>query len=760
MDLLPKVSSTTLVLLVAVMAASILETNGFLPSSCGCSSGQTCSNDTSGAAQCVYRLNHNINSSILQLFGNSDGLMFRVVTEFLIVNDTTNSSTWLRQGIQVSPGNASVPPMHVDVPANHSGTYFRSRLEAFEGVLVMTLSFAVAGTRPPGFPGLDWGAFPFARTDWEVQSLANITINLPTTLPVNQTAYPAFLLEYGLTESALSSLVVSGRTAHLQLTPGLYMARVTPWNGIPNAFVTASQYLSFIVGDPQAAAENSCDPMCTGGLTCVNGTTCQYVMVHTPNLTTIFMQYVVHNLEAEVEYYDQVADEWLETHNFTVRLSVVPIRILMQVGHQGTYFRSRVNMYIPERYTISLTYTGTPPTGYPVYTWPMFPFVSITAIACDTHLATVTVALPTVNPTANLSMQIGRVHGGSNALSIITTASTVTLTDVPAGDFYLRVLSLTSTSNSSSAYTQKGIFHISPGGGACGNGQACVAGTCIDCHTESGAPGGGSCRQSCGGGTVCIGNNMCGYVVTFKSNDTIANLTAARPDFFFLSYEYLVTSDPPYFAHGNETFIASQPFCYFQAVVNSSEFYRYTITAQFNRSSRIQRETLAVLEVGNEQPGVVYPKWGTYPFSQVSRLDSSDLAATVIRLPDLYPMLTDDLQLVEIRLVQNYKYLQEIVFNVSSNDTMLTLNLTEGVYSIRVRLLSTTVVVNSQYAAEVYFYVPAYSMIAPTLAPIYGNSQGQHEPNVAERSRAHHLAHHNRFPWLLFVCALLVIILV
>ncbi|XP_065190238.1 uncharacterized protein LOC135821103 isoform X2 [Sycon ciliatum] len=729
--------------------------------------------------------------------------MFRVVTEFLIVNDTTNSSTWLRQGIQVSPGNASVPPMHVDVPANHSGTYFRSRLEAFEGVLVMTLSFAVAGTPPPGFPGLDWGAFPFARTDWEVQSLANITINLPTTLPVNQTAYPAFLLEYGLTESALSSLVVSGRTAHLQLTPGLYVARVTPWNGIPNAFVTASQYLSFIVGDPQAAAENSCDPMCTGGLTCVNGTTCQYVMVHTPNLTSIYMQYVVHTLEAEVEYYDQVADEWLETHNFTAGLNHVPIRILMQVGHQGTYFRSRVNIYIPERYTISLTYTGIPPTGYPVYTWPMFPFVSITAY--DTHLATVTVSLPTVNPAANLSVQIGQVHGGSNALSIITSASTVTLTNVTAGDFYFRVLSLTATNSSSSAYTQKAFFHISPfqlptadpglvsaGCSACGNGQACVAGTCIYCHTESGAPGGGSCSQSCGNGTVCIGNNTCGYVVTFKSNDTIANLTAPRPDFFFLSYEYLVTSDPPYFAHGNETFIASQPFCYFQAVVNSSEFYRYTITAQFNRSSRIQRETLAVLEVGNEQPGVVYPKWGAYPFSQVSRLDSSNLTATVIRLPDLYPMLTDYLQLVEIRLVHNYMYQQEIVFNVSSNDTMLTLNLTEGVYSIRVRLLSTTVVVNSQYAAEVYFYVPAYSMIAPTPAPVYSNSQasnlpstasentssspgntssspgntlststaGQDEPNVVERSRAHHLAHYNRFPWLPFVCALLVIILV
>ncbi|XP_065189725.1 uncharacterized protein LOC135820596 [Sycon ciliatum] len=222
------------------------------------------------------------------------------------------------------------------------------------------------------------------------------------------------------------------------------------WSGLP-----ACQLL-----DPQAAAENSCSPMCTGGLMCVNGTTCQYVMVHTPNLTSIFMQYVVQNFEVEVEYYDHVADEWFETRNFTYTDFPyrIPYRILMHVGHQGTYFRSRFNMYTPKRSTISLAYTGTPPTGYSVFTWPMFPVVGITITANDPLLATVTVSLPTVNPAANLRVQIGQARGGNNASSIVTSASTVALRNVTEGEFYFRVAS---TSSSSAAYSQKVFFHIS-----------------------------------------------------------------------------------------------------------------------------------------------------------------------------------------------------------------------------------------------------------------------------------------------------------
>ncbi|XP_065190754.1 uncharacterized protein LOC135821685 [Sycon ciliatum] len=181
-------------------------------------------------------------------------------------------------------------------------------------------------------------------------------------------------------------------------------------------------------------------------------------MVHTPNLTSIFMQYVVQNVDVEVEYYDHVADEWFETHNFTADLTHIPYRILMHVRHQGTYFRSRVNMYTPKPYTISLTYTGTPPTGYSVFTWPMFPIVGITITANDPLLATVNVSLPTVNPAANLRVQIGQAHGGSNASSIVTSASTVALRNVTEGDFYFRVAS---TSSSSAAYSQKVFFHVS-----------------------------------------------------------------------------------------------------------------------------------------------------------------------------------------------------------------------------------------------------------------------------------------------------------
>ncbi|XP_065197222.1 uncharacterized protein LOC135828727 [Sycon ciliatum] len=201
---------------------------------------------------------------------------------------------------------------------------------------------------------------------------------------------------------------------------------------------------------------DTCNPRCTGGLMCGNGTTCQYVMVHTPNQTSISMQHTIQSLEADVEYYDQVAGEWFETHNFTVDLFQDPIRILMKVGHQGTYFRSRINMYVPECYTISLTTTGTPPTGYPVYTWPMFPFA-----AYDTKRAAVTLSLPTVNPTAKLSVQIGLFKGAST--SITTSTSTVTLTNVrTTGRFYFRMLSLASKYSSSSAYTQKVFFQISP----------------------------------------------------------------------------------------------------------------------------------------------------------------------------------------------------------------------------------------------------------------------------------------------------------
>ncbi|XP_065197213.1 uncharacterized protein LOC135828717 [Sycon ciliatum] len=106
---------------------------------------------------------------------------------------------------------------------------------------------------------------------------------------------------------------------------------------------------------------DTCNPRCTGGLMCGNGTTCQYVMVHTPNRTSLLMQHNVVHWEAEVEYYDQVAGEWFETQNFTVRLHHDPIRILMKVGHKGTYFRSRIDIYVPKIYTISLTSTGTPP---------------------------------------------------------------------------------------------------------------------------------------------------------------------------------------------------------------------------------------------------------------------------------------------------------------------------------------------------------------------------------------------------------------
>ena len=75
------------------------------------------------------------------------------------------------------------------------------------------------------------------------------------------------------------------------------------------------------------------------------------------------MQYVIQYFDVKVEYYDQVADEWFETKTFTSDFRHIPYRILMPVGHQGTYFRSRISMRTPWRYTISLAYTGTPPTG-------------------------------------------------------------------------------------------------------------------------------------------------------------------------------------------------------------------------------------------------------------------------------------------------------------------------------------------------------------------------------------------------------------
>ena len=90
------------------------------------------------------------------------------------------------------------------------------------------------------------------------------------------------------------------------------------------------------------------------------------VMVHTPNLTSISMQYRIQKLLAAVEYYDQVDDEWLVTYNFTSNLTHLthsPIQIVMDVGHPGTYFRSRIDMVTWDIYTISLAYTGTPPPG-------------------------------------------------------------------------------------------------------------------------------------------------------------------------------------------------------------------------------------------------------------------------------------------------------------------------------------------------------------------------------------------------------------
>ena len=93
-----------------------------------------------------------------------------------------------------------------------------------------------------------------------------------------------------------------------------------------------------------------------------------------------------------------------------------------------------------------------------MFTWPMFPIVGITITANDPLLATVNVSLPTVNPAANLRVQIGQAHGGSNASSIVTSASTVALRNVTEGDFYFRVAS---TSSSSAAYSQKVFFHVS-----------------------------------------------------------------------------------------------------------------------------------------------------------------------------------------------------------------------------------------------------------------------------------------------------------
>ncbi|XP_065197142.1 uncharacterized protein LOC135828647 [Sycon ciliatum] len=111
-------------------------------------------------------------------------------------------------------------------------------------------------------------------------------------------------------------------------------------------------------------------------------------------------------------------------------------------------------MFLPERYTISLTSTGTPPTGYPVYTWPMFPFT-----AYDAKRAEVTLSLPTVNPAETLRVEFGRDYSdkpSSIITSISTTASTVTLTKVKGnGTFYFRTCLAAKCS-------WKVTFHISP----------------------------------------------------------------------------------------------------------------------------------------------------------------------------------------------------------------------------------------------------------------------------------------------------------
>eukprot|EP00117_Sycon_ciliatum_P040240 scpid54064/ scgid2113/ Fibrillin-1 len=242
--------------------------------------------------------------------------------------------------------------------------------------------------------------------------------------------------------------------------------------------------------------QDPCSPGCKSGETCLQGPTsssCKYVMVHNPNVTSISSTYSIQALQFEVEYYDECIGRWVETSNFTAQLNGLPFSVVMADKHKGTYFRSRLNMKTPQLYTISVVTIGAPPTGHPTYRFPNFPYlISATDVRNNTQ-AMVTISLPTIEGSPDLQVEIG---DSKHILAAVNTSeSTVShYVDLALSRQYQIRVSSRAASGSVAFPSMAVSFHI---GGMCS-------------YMGQSYPDGGQYTDNCAFGSDCTCNNGVG----------------------------------------------------------------------------------------------------------------------------------------------------------------------------------------------------------------------------------------------------------
>eukprot|EP00117_Sycon_ciliatum_P034062 scpid51080/ scgid26078/ Fibrillin-1 len=234
--------------------------------------------------------------------------------------------------------------------------------------------------------------------------------------------------------------------------------------------IRTSIFLLLILHLRYAFGFDGCNPACLEGKTCVNSTSCRYVMTHAAGSTNFVSRFFVsHQPLATVEYHDDCSDQWLPAQYDPIRWQSSPIRIFIAVGQKGTYFRSRITVVTQKpdgKYTLSIKTTGQPPKGYPIYHIPSFPrIVSATAVPNNTNLAIVSLSLPTIEGSSHQTVEFGNPHIQVEA-EVNTSTHTVSryfAIDSNRREFMFRTSSMVASGTFGSSTTMGVYFSISDG---------------------------------------------------------------------------------------------------------------------------------------------------------------------------------------------------------------------------------------------------------------------------------------------------------
>ncbi|XP_065193501.1 uncharacterized protein LOC135824721 [Sycon ciliatum] len=337
----------------------------------------------------------------------------------------------------------------------HQGTYFRSRVVAYDNGPT-TYSMVSTGIPPTGYPDYRWATPPIVSPLGAqppqlilllptIQGSPNLTVQFSTfhqSVPevfttsgktlaqrVNITATRHYKFRFS-SVAALGTFGDAGLSMLGTFTIGAqckYMGSkyfngarypnvcgrdiCTCESGVNVCPSTAPCEQHFCSETRRGCCEacgikvkGACDLVCTHGKTCVvggAGKRCRYVMEHSTNMS---LDPSIRQVEVEVEYYDQFQKAWYPTHNFTKTLNPVPYLLVMVVvddGHVGTNFRSRVNLHTPHRNTYSIVSTGIPSAGFPNYIWATQPSISPLGYSPPQ----VVVPLPTLQGSHSISVE-------------------------------------------------------------------------------------------------------------------------------------------------------------------------------------------------------------------------------------------------------------------------------------------------------------------------------------------------------------------